>query len=224
MNMDDENNQQGKFMKNDILTITIKGITPLIMHSPRAANFLDPKVKQFKGLSNKRQKSDQEREELLQLQWELGLYWDNDLGLYIPSEMITAAILHAAKVHKLGKKTIGILTTHPIGYPLITENSKNLNKLTEDTQNKFIKDVVIQKSRILANRPIFHQWKLTFDLEIDREILNIDDLTNIIFTMSQKGGLGVWRPSSPKPGTYGRFIVESMTICDGKTNKTKTIV
>lgn len=211
-------------MKNDLVTVTIKGITPLIMSCPKATNFLDPEVKQFKALSQKRLKTDAEKEELLAKQWELGLYWNEDLGLYIPSEMITAGILHAAKVHKLGKKTIGIMTTQPIGYKLITPNHNDLNKLREDPKNKFIKDVVIQKSRVLANRPIFSQWKLEFDLEIDKDILNIDDLTNIIFTWSQKGGLGVWRPSSPKPGSYGRFIVESMILTDGKSQKSKNLM
>ncbi len=211
-------------MQNDVVTISIKGITPLIMSCPKATNFLDPKVKQFKALSQKRNKTEQEKEELLAKQWELGLYWEDGLGLYIPSEMITAGILHAAKVHKLGKKTIGIMTTQPIGYPLITPNHNDLNKLTEDPKNKFIKDVVIQKSRVLASRPIFSQWKLEFDLEIDKDLLDISDLTNIIFTWSQKGGLGVWRPSSPKPGSYGRFIVESMILTDGKSKKTKNLM
>lgn len=211
-------------MKLDTMDICIKGMTPIIFSNPRKVNVLDKKVKEYKILSNKKKKTDKETVELLQMEWELGIYFDDELGVYIPSEMLSAAFHGAATKHKLGPKTIGVVFNHHLGFSLITNNSKSFEKLKHDNELKFTKPVKLNgKKSILCCRPIFRNWKLKFDIEIDKELIDIGEITTIFQTMGKRIGMGVWRPSAPKPGHYGKFIIESLVHIDGETNE-KTIL
>jgi len=211
-------------MIRDRINITIKGVTPLIICNPRLANVLDPGVNLLKSLTGARKKTEKDTKEILKLQWELGLYWTDEMGLYIPSEMLSASFHKAATIHKLGKKTIGVVFNHPLGYELITDDHKNLNKLKENDNNKFVRLVKIGKNMVLSSRPIFNKWQIKFDLEIDPGVIDEREIMTILLTMCDKTGLGVWRPSSPKPGHYGKFIIESLVHIDGESGKTKILV
>lgn len=211
-------------MNFDRLEITAKGITPIIFCNPRTANVLDPEVRVMKRLTSKKTKTDQDYEEILQVEWRLKLYWDDEIGLYVPWEMLSSAFHEAAKRHKLGRKTPGVSFTHHLGYPLLTKNHTNLAKLEEDPETKLIKLVKIDKKLILSSRPVFKDWKIKFDLEVDTSYINVNEVIDILSTMSCRVGIGSWRPSSPKPGHYGKFMIESLVHIDGKNGKTKTLI
>lgn len=205
----------------DKIQVKIVGVTPLLIHNGQCANPLNPHSKKLKSLTSKRNKTEDDQAEILQVQWEAGLYWDDGIGLHMPSENLYAAFYKAAKKHKLGNKCAGIAFADPIGYPIITENHKDLNALRADPRNKFIKTVVVQRAKTISCRPIFHNWSMSFELEFEREIWDANEIKTILLTWSNRIGLGVWTPGSPKPGTYGKFLIENIAWKDAKTNTIK---
>ena len=102
----------------------------------------------------------------------------------------------------------GINFTHYLGYPIITDHHKNFSALKTDKSNKFYKMVKIQSSKTLSCRPRFYKWNLSFELEFDRNIIDATEILTILETMTNRIGLGVWTPGSPKPGSHGKFEID----------------
>ena len=206
-------------MKIETFDVEIEGVTPLIIHNCRTGNPLDVYAKKLKALTSKRLKTEEDHEAILKVQWEACLYWNETLKLYIPWENLYAMLLHAAKKHKLGPKMGAVTFTDPIGYSLIVPHHEDLEALRADQDNKFIKLVTIQRSKTLSCRPMFDDWSLKFSFEFESDVVDPNEMKTILITASRRGGLGVWRPSSPKPGPYGTFTVKSLIYKNSKGKK-----
>lgn len=201
----------------------IRGVTPMIIQNGRCANPLDPFAKKMKSLTSKKNKTEDDLHLILETQWEASLYWNEKIGLHMPSENMLAAFYKGAKKHKLGNKTSAIIFSDPIGYPIITEFHDDFEKFRANTQNRFIKPVVVQRAKTISCRPIFNNWSMNFDLEFEREVWDVNEIKTILMTMSNRIGLGVWTPGSPKPGIHGKFIIDSIIYEDSKTGVRKEI-
>lgn len=57
-------------------TLTLTGVTPLLVHNARLADPLDPIVRQTKPISGKRSKTEEDHLELARLEFIGGLYYD----------------------------------------------------------------------------------------------------------------------------------------------------
>lgn len=196
----------------DVMHIEITGTTPLLLHNGRTGNPLDPFTKRLKSLTSKKTKTEDDYQAILELGWEAALYMDDKRGLYLPSENLFAAFMSGAKKHKWGQKMSAISFDDPVGYSiLLPKNDKwekvDLETLKADPDNRFVKMVTVQKSKNMSCRPCFKLWKLYFSLEFDSDMIDANEIKTILVTMTKKIGLGVWRPNSPKPGTYGKFEI-----------------
>jgi len=207
----------------DKVYVKIKGVTPMIIQNGRCANPLDPYAKRMKSLTSKKNKTEDDLYLILETQWEASLYWNDKIGLYMPSENMNAAFYKGAKKHKLGNKCSGVIFPDPVGYPIITDFHNDIEQFRQDKKNRFIKPVVVQRAKTISCRPIFNNWSLNFDLEFEREVWDVNEIKTILQTMSNRIGLGVWTPGSPKPGIHGKFIIDSIVYEDGKTGDKKEI-
>lgn len=207
----------------DKVYVKVKGITPMLIQNGRCANPLDPFTKKMKSLTSKKNKTDDDLHLILETQWEASLYWNDEIGLYMPSENMYAAFYKGAKKHKLGNKCSGIIFPDPIGYPIITDFHSSFPEFKADKKNRFIKPVVVQRAKTISCRPIFHNWSINFDLEFEREVWDVNEIKTVLQTMSNRIGFGVWTPGSPKPGIHGKFIIESIVYEDGRTGTKKEI-
>lgn len=201
--------------------VHIVGITPMIIHNGRTASPLDIFSKRMKEITSKRKKTEEDINELLGIQWEAALYWDEKIGLHMPVENMLAALLKSARKHKMGPKLSGFLFDDPIGFPIITKYHNNWEKFKSYEDNRFVKIVGIQRSKLLSCRPIFKEWSIKFDFNIDEDIINLDEVKIILSTLSSRIGLGVWTPSHPKPGNFGRFIIKEMVFENSTTKEIK---
>lgn len=201
-------------MKMEQMTIEVEGVTPLLIHNGRTSNPLDPYSKRMKEVTSKRNKTEEDYERLMSIQWEAGLYWNDKIGLYMPGENLYAAFMAGAKKHKLGPKSSAVTFLDIPGCAIITENHMSLEGLKAEPKNKFIKTVTCQRNKTLSCRPIFQEWSMEFTLEFDAEIIDANEVKTILTTMQSRIGFGVWRPNSPKPGTYGKFLVKALKYID----------
>src|ERR1051326_3360876 len=88
------------------LKVRIKGVRPLIMHSWEGIDELNPMVIRKKELTDKKKKkTEADLEELRWIDFRLGLYWDNKIGLYIPSDNIEKCLQEGAAKSRLGKQS-----------------------------------------------------------------------------------------------------------------------
>lgn len=203
------------------VNVHLKGITPLLIHNGRTASPLDEYAQKMKQITSKRNKTEKDLKKLMDIQWEAALYWDDEMGLYMPVENLLAALWKGAKKHKLGPKVSGFFFEEAIGFPILTDHHKKLESLRADPRNKFTKMVTIQRSKVLSCRPIFKTWELKFEFLLDEEILTMEEAKMVLTAMAARIGLGVWTPSNAKPGRMGRFLIKELCFTNQESGEVK---
>jgi len=182
------------------LHVTLNGTTPLIMHSPKCVNPLHPIAIKLKPLTSKRKKTEADYATISDLEWEAGVYWDDNVGLYIPNECIIAAFVEGAKKNKNGsafQKYVQVLDSI---IPLDIGEVQNYKKMKTDPRFRDVRSVVVQRSRVNRTRPRFNTWRCEFDIIFEEEQID----TNVIALAIENAGNYIGLCDNRKNG-YGRF-------------------
>lgn len=178
--------------------LQIVGTSPLLMHSARLSNPLDPNSRAMKKISAKRNKSEEDYLALAKLEFIGGLYHDAKLGPYIPGANIFRTLVDAARKRKLGTRvTSSLFVREPINL-LAYKGPRDLEGLWVDENFRHEASVKVGTSRVIRTRPQFRSWGAECTLVVD-EGLDQDDLTQIVDIAGSTVGLGDWRP------IFGRF-------------------
>ena len=180
--------------------VTMTGVTGLIMHNARLANPLEQVVKDLRPLIGKRSKdkTDDDRIEIMRLEHGGALYHDADIGPYLPGDNIWRSLQEGAMKHRLGPKfeqAVLITTdTNPLSY----KGPRDVGELWEDENFRFYASRVTGSGRRRARnpfcRPIFRQWKADAEGILDTSILDFEDLRMCAETAGTRVGIGDWRP------------------------------
>lgn len=179
--------------------VTCVGTAELLMHNARFANPLDPAAKAMKAVTSKRIKTDADHEEMARLEHAGALYLDDEVGPYIPGQNIERCLLDAAKVTRSGVKvTRGVFIYTDVN-PLAYSGPRTADALWADLNFRHFASVKIGANRIMRCRPVFRQWRVDAEGELDPSVLNLAELQGIAVTAGQMIGLGDYRPR------YGRF-------------------
>lgn len=64
------------------------------------------------------------------------------------------------------------------------------------------------KTTVIAHRPRWNDWRMTFDVRFDKRGIGMEQVVNLIYHAGLKIGLGSWRPE--KSGTFGTFRIQSV--------------
>lgn len=191
-------------MKN--ATVTIQGITALLMHNERLSNPLDSIAKQIKAITSKRIKTDEDHEAISQLEFEGGLYFDKKAGVYIPGRNIAACIREGAAIQRKGTDVKRGVTVTDEVIPLVYEGPRTIKDLYRGNYYD-MRSVSGQGkkggSRTTRTRPLFATpWACTFTLWYNPEVINGADLKQSVVTAGELIGLCDYRPS------FGKFEVQ----------------
>jgi len=165
--------------------VTIKGVSPLLQHRYSTPEE-DPKWKEQVGLK------DYSKEVLL------SLYTDENGNPCQPADHIWRALVKAAvnfKIPGRGKKTYKDL----IQSALFIFPDMIPHKIREWKIDR--RPVVIQRQRIVRERPRFDDWELSFEMEITDSQLPIEVARRLLEYAGNYVGIGDFRPR------FGRFMV-----------------
>lgn len=190
----------------DILNLELTGLSPLMMHSEKGCNPLDPEVKEMKTITGKRKKTDEDHETIAFMDWKMGMYFDEKIGPYIPGINIRSSFVDGGKLNKLGtalQKGTMILAEK---VKLEFEGPRTIEKLWADPQYRDIRSVVVNKARTMRCRPMFHNWRCVVEINYDTRIIDKD---NLLLSANNAGmfiGIGDFRPGKGN-GSYGRYSV-----------------
>ena len=183
------------------------GIRPLVMHNGLMADPTNPLVRRIKEITSKGSKklTDSDFEERDLLEWEAGLYWDEQDGAIIPSDNIERCIQLGAQKSRIGKDVQAAVFCSAPHVSLDYSGPKDKAKMYQDPRFTLRKGVAVQKARIIRIRPMIPTgWSLAFDIEFDDSIVNPKNLLKAMSDAGSLVGLGDWRPK------FGRFIVEEL--------------
>jgi hypothetical protein len=186
-----------------ILKVKLEGTAPIILHSDRLCNPLDPLTKTLKQYTSKRKKTDDDLLEIARIEWMGGLYYDESVGVYIPGQNVEATIQNSAKLQRRGQDVKRGLMVVEHMIPLEYDGPKKPEILFGDGDTEFVdmRSVVVQRARLMRCRPIFNKWAIEFSVGYNPEIFNKDDVIELIKNGGELIGLCDMRPR------YGKFKV-----------------
>ena len=185
----------------ETLKLKITGTSPLMMHSDRLANPLDPATNLHKELTGKRKKVDDDHLAIAKSEFIAGCYWNAKDGFHIPGPNFDATFLAGAKLQKLG--------THWKRGCLVLENCIKLihkgpetpEKLWDDERFRDCRGVKVGMAKIMRYRPIFLEWSAELTVSVNVDVLNLSEARKAIEDAGALIGVCEYRPR------FGRFEV-----------------
>lgn len=185
------------------VNIEVRGIQPLLMHSPQGVDPTHPLVRQMKAITSKgsKKKSDADLAEQDWLEYQLALYWNGQF-VYVPDTAVLGTINAGAKENRRGLEVKAGVDVVESEVPLIYDGPRTPQELYE---KRFVdrRPAGVQKARVMRVRPRFNVWALRFQLVIDDNVMNPGDVKTALEIAGLRKGLLDHRPR------FGRFEVAS---------------
>lgn len=193
--------------------ITFTGTHSLLMHNSQMSDPLNEFAKELKTYSSKKKKTDEDHEMMGRIEFRGGLYIDPHVGPYIPGVNIHRTLVEGGRLNKLGKDVERgvVITTDKC--PLLYAGPRDWESLWADKNFVDRRSVKNQAARVMRTRPIFQEWTVEAEAEVDPGVIrSIDGLQQIADQAGAMAGLGDYRPSSPHGGPFGRYtaVVEGL--------------
>jgi hypothetical protein len=181
-----------------IMRFTIKGTSPLITHNwdEKAKEMM--RQKQQEGKKTKgREKRDPQAECLA------AAYRTSDGKIGIPGLALKTAIITAAH------KDIGIEKTLVRKALFLRTNEAN-KVIPMDAGEPTMREDMVRVgmgSADLRYRPMWEEWSVDVEFEVDLDLLQEKDVVNLVNRAGFGVGICEWRPE--KNGEFGRFEIDS---------------
>jgi len=192
--------------------IIVTGIAPLLQNNPQTVDPFNHFAKAKKAITNKRTaKTDDDLIELGNLETESKIYFDDEIGVYVPATWITEAIICTGfSVAKIGRAKMrgGLFATDP----KIKLRYRGMNKvktITDVVMNPEFRHRMLLKQgqvRVPKDAPIFHDWSFETMVEFDDTVVDLGSLRRIVERSAKYGGFGDFRP------TFGRADAEVLDV------------
>ncbi len=181
---------------------TIEGTGSLLMHNGQLANPRNPWSKKIKEYSSKRKKTDEDHEKIAELEFQGGLYFDDEMGPFIPSEAIEGMMKAGAKKKKLGKAFASCVLTEGERFKLNYKGPRDRDGLWKDENFHHECLAVVGMARVVRTRARFRAWSVTFDISLIPGEVNPVDIEAAIEDAGKYCGLCDYRPK------FGRFALK----------------
>ena len=184
------------------ITLHLTGDVALLMHNNVTVNPLDEQTKAIKKYTSKRKKTEEDHLMIQRLEWEAGLYHDDEIGPYIPGVNVEICFRDAAKLTKQGAAVTRSVVVVEERLPLLFDGNRDIKSLWQ----RNFKDYRVagnQQNSIMRCRPMFPKWELDVPMVVEASILDLADLRDIAVRAGKMIGLADYRPR------FGRFSVTS---------------
>lgn len=188
--------------------ISITGVTPLLQNNPQTVDRFNKFAKRMAAINAKKtRRTDDDYLELRDLEMEAKVYFDESIGVYVPSSWVAEAIATAAfKVAKISRADIrGAMFTTEEKLKLAYRDSDKVKGIMDVVKNENFRQMLTLPQgqvRVVKAFPIFHKWSFATTLEFDDKIIDPESLTRIAEHTAKYGGFGDFRPK------FGRAIAE----------------
>lgn len=189
--------------------ISINGITPLLQNNPQTVDRFNPYARRMAAINAKKtRRTDDDYRELQDIEVRAKIYFDEEVGIYIPATWVLAAIANNGyRVAKISRDDVrGALFTTEDKIKLHYDALDKVKTPEDIVGNPYFRiNLTLPQGkgvRVIKAAPIFHKWHFATLVEFDDKIIDPDSLTRICEHMARYGGFGDFRP------TFGRAIAE----------------
>lgn len=189
------------------ISITITGTTPLLMNKfTDAAQMQASNGTRLSTIGEKGSPKDQAEQKI---------YLGHDGQPMIPQPNLFRCIIDGGTFFKAGKSKVTTQKTSMIpacvGIEAIEIPLRSEQGWQVDTRAVRIPST---GGRILCHRPVFNDWSLSFEAEIDTDLISPKLFREIIDAAGKRIGLGDFRPACKGP--FGKFVVTSWAVVAGE--------
>ena len=187
--------------------IKITGLNYLLTNNPQTVDPFNRFSKAKAALTGKKKKTDDDRIELGDIETESKIYFDDELGVYIPTRWMTEAICTGAfAVIKTGKDKMrgGIFATAEKA-KLTYKDMGKVKTITDVVKNPTFRHRALLPQgqvRIPKDFPIFKDWSFETLIEFDDSVVDFSGLKQVVTRTAKYVGFGDFRP------TFGRASAE----------------
>lgn len=183
--------------------ITITGTNPLLTNNSQTVDPFNKYAKALKPIKAKKNKTDDDILELMDLEVESKVFFSEELGIYVPTTWMTEAICRAGfATAKIGRdKMRGGFFPVSDKAKLIYRGMEKVKALADIVKNEEFRHIMIlpqQNVRLCKAFPIFHAWSFSVEVEFDDEVVDLPSLERIAQKTAKYTGFGDFRP------TFGR--------------------
>lgn len=183
-------------IKVETATITVKGLSPLIMHRWSEKARREMLDKQMKKTVKKEAKSPEE-------QYEASVYKLDDGRFGFPADAFKKAMIRGAK--QIGLVMTDARTSFFVHGEYCTRDDRELVEITGDVTPR---EDMVRLNGATADIRFRGQvvgWGAKLNISYNSSITSFDQIVNMLHAAGYGVGVGEWRPE--KDGTFGRFEV-----------------
>ncbi|MGY4480152.1 hypothetical protein [Bradyrhizobium sp. USDA 3364] len=189
-------------MITESVSLRLIGVRPLLMHSARLSDPLDPISRELAKITGKRLKTASDHREIARIEW-FGALWLDQGVPCIPADAIEAAFIAGARSMRRGKQAAaGIEVDSPTR--LFYDGPQDIDELWEQERFRLRVPVRIGTARTMRTRPRFDTWNVDFKASYLPSLLSPPMIADIFAESGSARGIGDWRPK------FGRFRVECL--------------
>lgn len=194
-------------MTMQTINVSYTGITPLLQANPQTVSRQNRFNRAMAAINAKKtRRTDSDYEELANLEVEAGVYFDGKIGVYVPSSWVMESIASRSfSVAKIGRERVrGAVFMVSDKLPLKYRGQQKVKAITDIVKNPEFRHAMILPQgqvRIEKNKPVFHDWSFSAEIEFDDTVMDRGDMKRIIEQSARYVGFGDFRP------TFGRATV-----------------
>jgi hypothetical protein len=185
--------------------LTCTGTRPLLLHNERLSSPLNPYTRRVKELSAVRGKTEEQLWEIARTEFEGALYFDEDLGPYVPANMLRKCLIIGARMIRAGKKIERGVVISDFMLPLIYDGPRDVPGLWggDPAKSPFVdmRPVRVQSARVDRCRPVFRDWVIEAEVIVDPQVIESEQFAEVARLAGEMQGIGDYREM------YGRFGV-----------------
>lgn len=178
-----------------VCELELTGQTPLLMSSAEADRRSDT-YRAYRALSKKRAKTLEDEDRLRELEFYTRLYYDEQVGVYLPGRNVKELLRSAATKWRQGEDVKRSLIVPEYRLPL---TYSGMPKTPEQLWKggyyfvAMVSNAGAGSGRVERTRPMFEEWSLKSELAFDPEDLDLDAVQSFV-ERSRKYGIGDYRP------------------------------
>jgi hypothetical protein len=178
------------------INVALEGLTPLLVNRFHE----DAQLEASSGVHSRKERLTPEDDAKERL------YWNDEIGCYLPAENLRQSIIAAGSRHKIGRKgasgdLAAALYIEPFALPLAGDWHVDTRPVV----------IPATRGRVLRHRPMFDHWRLELTLRVDAQLVDLGLVRMVVDDAGNYEGVGDFRPA--RKGPYGRFMVVRWELC-----------
>jgi hypothetical protein len=178
-----------------VYELTLEGVTPYLMSSGEADRESDTYIA-YRQLSKKRGKTIEDESRLRELEFYTRIYYDEQVGCYIPGKNVKEMIRSAATKWRRGEDVKRSLIIPDYRIPLVYDGPREPAELWKAGYSyvAMVANAGAGSGRVERCRPCFDPpWSIAAELAFDPEDLSDHEIADFV-ERSEKYGIGDYRP------------------------------